>query len=1204
MGRMHLRQINMENFKSFGHKVSIPFDGGFTAVTGPNGSGKSNISDAILFVLGPRSAKAIRAGKLSDLIFNGGGTGKPPSKYCWVELVFDNADRLMPIETDEVRLRRLIRMSTQKKGEYNSYFYINDRASSLNEFDALLAHARISAEGYNLVQQGDINRITAMSNLERRRILDDIAGITRFDEDIDSANKKRAQAEENMGRIQLVLEEVKRNIAILEKDKDAAAKYKDIQERLALARAQLVHLDVEEARDFVEQTRRKEETCKADLEKFTKGLADLKGELGGVVEEYDAAEAAIAELGGGASKERRAKLEGLTVEIAKADQRAEKAKESLDEARQLRKQLGGELKKMERDLQAAEKQRQEAGAERDRLTKQLEASRKELDGWRQNAARTDKDVADLQRLAALKAKDLQDAQKERHEIELELDRLSERIGQGELLLKELDEKVKSQDLQAADAQFQIAEIKNATSGAKGTLERLQKRMAELKREEKELAEDQVKAEREVTQLAREFGAMRAEAEAQLGIERGYVRSVTDVLQAKGRGELKGIRGTVAELAKVDGKYERALETAAGSKMQALVVDDDGAAAAAINHLKKTKSGRAIFLPLNKLRVTRPQGKALMVAKDPDVVGFAIDLVKFDERYEAAMTFTFGETLVVKNLDAARRLMGGVRLVTMDGDLVEAVGAMVGGTPVQSSVKFGTSGSSPLDQVRARLEEATDRSNKLAEGLKDARAELIKVEDELRLAGGTTGDARSKLGTLEGARASAQKILAGLKAERDARAKTVAADSKRRGELEKALKALGETLDGLDRQREDAAKKAVKAAPKEVALKIHTSEKDVSDLSQAATEAKGRADTLETQVGVLRDGLAKAGEEARRMDDKAKAAEEEIEEAAEQSEGWRGERESLMAVDKSSLSKLEAAQSNRDRLYKEKTDLAKDVEGLEVKLETTQELVARLQDEIRTGDTRLIQAEENLKTLEVKVKLPLPPRDEVASTVAACEKKMNAMGGVNLRALTDFDGEVARRDAMDSELKDLHDQMEALAQTVEELNKKKKFGLFKVFDAINANFKDIYAELSQGGSAELILENPEEPFQGGLAVRAQPKGKKVLRIESLSGGEKSLTALSLIFSIQQFQPSPFYLLDEVDMFLDAVNAESVARMVKKNSATAQFVMISLRKVTLGHADHLYGVTMMGKGVSEVIGNVSVGALKEDVKAGIVLQATAH
>src|SRR5467141_1857136 len=238
---MHLKTINMENFKSFGHKVSIPFETGFTSVTGPNGSGKSNISDAILFVLGPRSAKAIRAGKLSDLIFNGGGTGKPPAKFCWVELLFDNADRTMPIDADEVRLRRLIRMSTQKKGEYNSYFYINDRASSLNEFDALLAHARISAEGYNLVQQGDINRITAMSNLERRRILDDIAGITKFDDDIGQAEGKRKETEENLDRIRIILDEIDKQIKQLESDRDGALKYRDLNERLTTAKAQLAY---------------------------------------------------------------------------------------------------------------------------------------------------------------------------------------------------------------------------------------------------------------------------------------------------------------------------------------------------------------------------------------------------------------------------------------------------------------------------------------------------------------------------------------------------------------------------------------------------------------------------------------------------------------------------------------------------------------------------------------------------------------------------------------------------------------------------------------------------------------------------------------------------------------------------------------------------------------------------------------------------
>lgn len=1201
---MHLKQINMENFKSFGHKVSIPFGEGFTAVTGPNGSGKSNISDAILFVLGPRSAKAIRAGKLSDLIFNGGGTGKPASRHCWVELVFDNSDRVMPIEEDEVRLRRLIRMSRTKKGEYNSYFYINDRSSALNEFDALLAHARISADGYNLVQQGDINRMTSMSNLERRRILDDIAGITRFDEDINMANKKRAQAEENVQRIQLVLEEVKRNIKMLEKDRDAATKYKEMQDRLALARAQLAHIKSDEARDTLEQTKKKEAQCREDLVTFQKKLDELRKKLDGVVKEYDEAESAIAELGGGASKERREKIETLQVEIAKADQRAEKAKETLDEAKALRKQFAKDVRGMEKELAGVDKQRAAAITERDRLDKELTSSRKDLNGTRESAARTDKDVADLQRQAALKAKELQDTQKKRHEAELELDRVEERVSQGELLLKELDEKIKAQELQAADAEFGIREIKEETSGAKGTQARLSKKLDTLQRQEADLTKSAARAEEEVTELTRRFGAMRAEAEAQLGIERGYVRSVQDVLACRDKGQLKGIRGTVAELARVEKKYERALETAAGGRMQAIVVDDDGAAASAIEHLKQTKSGRASFLPLNKLRVARPAGKALMVEKDPDVIGFAIDLLKFDERYEPAMMYAFGDTLVVKNLTSARRLMGGVRLVTLDGDLVEATGAMVGGAPVKSAVKFSGSGSSPLDDMRKALEEATETSNKVSAALKECRSELQKVEDELRKTGFGSGDAKTRLGQLENTREAAHKMLKSLKDEREARAKALAADEKRRADLEKAVEKLATSVEQLNGEREEASRKAVKAAPKDIAARLHAGEKTVSELAQSLTEARGRAETLDTQHQVLEEGLKKVREEQARIEDRAAQAEKEIEEAAAASEGWRDERDTLLKVDKSSASKLTEAQKRRDDLYKAKTDLGKEVEGVEVKVETTDQLIATLQDEVRASDTALIQAEEELQHLEVKVGAPLPPRDEVEATIHACEKKMGQMGAVNLRALSDFDTEVERRDSMESELKDLDQQSKALQEAVEELNKKKKFGLFKVFDAINENFQRIYAELSGGGTAELQLEDPKDPFQGGLAVKAQPRGKKVLRIESLSGGEKSLTALSLISAIQQFQPSPFYLLDEVDMFLDAVNAESVARMVKKNSSTAQFVMISLRKVTLGHADHIYGVTMMGKGVSEVIGNVQLGALKEDAKAGIVLQATAH
>ena len=242
---MYLTEINLENFKSFGRKIRIPFHEGFTAITGPNGSGKSNIADAILFVLGPKSSKAIRAGKLTDLIFNGART-KRPAKSCRVSLVFDNSDRMLPIDKDKVTLTRVVKISPSKTDAYYSYFYINGRSSSLNEFDQLLAHARISADGYNFVQQGDINRVVAMSNLDRRRILDDIAGITRYDQDIQKAEKQRVDAETNLEKIGILLDEIKRNITALSRDRSNAITYRELQEQLQLAKAQMAHKKQEE----------------------------------------------------------------------------------------------------------------------------------------------------------------------------------------------------------------------------------------------------------------------------------------------------------------------------------------------------------------------------------------------------------------------------------------------------------------------------------------------------------------------------------------------------------------------------------------------------------------------------------------------------------------------------------------------------------------------------------------------------------------------------------------------------------------------------------------------------------------------------------------------------------------------------------------------------------------------------------------------
>src|SRR5213594_550606 len=306
----------MENFKSFGRKISIPFLQGYTSITGPNGSGKSNIADAILFVLGPKSAKAIRAGKLTDLIWNG-GKDKNAADQCQVSLIFDNSDRQIPVEADEVKLTRYVGLSPSVDGGYNSYFYINDRKSSLSEFDSLLAHARISAEGYNLVQQGDIQRIVSMSSIDRRRVLDNIAGITKFDDDISQAEGKRRETEENLDRIRIILGEIDRQIKQLEADRDGAMRFKELNGRLTTAKAQLAYKNRELIERQIVGTKEQIAKHEADKAKLEAQKAELRTLFDAAVARLNELEQEMAERGGEEAKQLKEKLDGLRIERAR-----------------------------------------------------------------------------------------------------------------------------------------------------------------------------------------------------------------------------------------------------------------------------------------------------------------------------------------------------------------------------------------------------------------------------------------------------------------------------------------------------------------------------------------------------------------------------------------------------------------------------------------------------------------------------------------------------------------------------------------------------------------------------------------------------------------------------------------------------------------------------------------------------------------------
>src|SRR2546426_1171739 len=665
----------MENFKSFGRKITVPFLQGFTAITGPNGSGKSNIADAILFVLGPKSSKAIRAGKLTDLLWNG-GKDKKGADSCQVSLLFDNSDRQIPVEADEVKLTRYVGLSPSVEGGYNSYFYINDRKSSLSEFDSLLAHARISAEGYNLVQQGDVQKIVSMSSIERRRILDNIAGITKFDDDIAQAEGKRRETEENLERIRIILDEIDKQI--------------------------------------------------------------------------------------------KQKLDGLRIERARATDGIETSKEVLKQLRVDAGEANREQAKIQKETDALAREREKVDARVAELDEQIKAADKDLHEVDELASKSDAKVLGIQKQIIALNNEIDQVEERVKGIVLEGDRTKEAMSRLESEITQIEESRKAYQVEYDDADWQLKELRTSTKESGKSLQKLQQEFLEKRAEEAKLAKEQAELQTAILSLTRQYAQLKAEADVAENMKRGYTSAVSSILECRETGSIKGIHGTVAQLAHVETQYETAIVTAAGARMQGTIVDDDSGAAQGIDYLKKRRIGRATFLPLTKMLVGKPRGKAILVAKE--CLGFAIDLCHFDEKYRDAFFYVFGDTLVVQTLDEARKWMGGVRLVTIEGELIEASGAMIGGDMERSTVKFGPSSASEMEKIAEKLREAQAHGETVANRLDELRKEILGLEETIKDTGGRTGAVEVKTSTLEAKRkefaakvASADKDLAERKA---------------------------------------------------------------------------------------------------------------------------------------------------------------------------------------------------------------------------------------------------------------------------------------------------------------------------------------------------------------------------------------------------------------------------------------------------------
>ncbi|MAT48908.1 MAG: chromosome segregation protein SMC [Euryarchaeota archaeon] len=1209
---MYLKRLEMENFKSFKGEVVVPYERGFTAITGPNGSGKSNCGDAIQFVLGYKSAKDVRASNVLDLLFNGGKNNKP-AKYCKVTLVFDNPEdpdgsRRLKIDADEVHFTRAVRKT--RSGSASSNYYLNGESSSQRQFKLLLSSANARADGYNIVLQGMVTELATMTGSNRRKVLEEVAGVTSYDDEIRKAERQRKRVEEYLERIELLEEELKVRLKDLKSERTQALKYKELKTELDNARILLHQSKYCSAKAEIEYVAQEQTNCINESKEASKKSQDGEKQLMEIEEKVIAIEKQIRELLGDESSSLMDKLNQLRLDIDRRSDKISESEQVIDEnienldhynedLNDAVKSLDDHLTKQnnaENALKEAKNAFEKAENDENKAKNALMAGDKETNSLTRELSKANQEVSDT---AANLTK-----------VQLEFDRINQTH---EISLKHLSSLEDEEDearLSRDDLVMQGEELKTEDSGEdRGSLAN---DLTQRQREEAKLKEENDAINGKLISFERDLAKARAEMENKSGIRGGMAMAVSAILNERDDGKIKGVLGTLSQLAKPkDSAHESALATAIGAGMQSIIVEDDDVAARCIAWLRENKAGRATFLPLNKLQVRRPSGKALMLTKEENIEGFAWELLDYDPRIELAIKYVLKDTLLVTNLSTARKHMGGVRMVTLKGDLTEPGGAMVGGNLRRNRVLFGgqIAGSGEVQRLESEINRLQLLSDTVQSALVESRKQQQIVHQKINNL--TTNDGMAKIKQwkieLKAAEEKLQKINTAISSAKN----SLIANEKERESIESKLAIANQACVNAEESRQNANLELQKASPEHLQQTL----RDVQQLrvNAQAIQAKAEAQLAggEEHTSILKNRVEELNSKIDSLKKDSKKKKEDIIQ-------WKKEQKSL----KEELKELE------DK-YSTITEENKELEDSRVKLvEERGSLRTTVNQLIQQSESARRRASEHTITLESKreflnslveemenegVKPPepginVPTVAQAENKIRGIERRLEFIGNVNMLSIEQYDKTENRLDELKTDNKLCQSRRKSLIEISEKLEKQRKKRLLTVFKEVNKNFKNVYRLLSDGGRGELKLENIDNPFKGGLEMWCQPKGKSSrAKLNGLSGGEKSMAALSLIFAIQDHDPSPFYYFDEVDQNLDAFNAERIARLCRARANSAQFLMVTLRKVSLELADHHIGITHAGDGCSRRIADfnreraIELGEKEEEHREKAVKEA---
>ena len=1179
---MRLKKLELYGFKSFPERTEIVFKEGITAIVGPNGSGKSNIADAVRWVLGEQSAKTLRGASMQDVIF-GGTQRRKALSYCEVSLAFDNEDKSLPLDYSEILVTRRV----YRSGE--SEYFLNRASCRLKDVVDLFRDTGIGKEGYSIIGQGRIDEILSRKGEDRRQVFEEAAGIVKFRARKEEADRKLARTQENIARVDDLLEELKRRLGPLEEDAKNARVYLDLSARLKVLDMNLFLVRSDRMDAKLREADR-------DLQNLQTVLSQTDDALREKTEERDARQAEIRELDEKISEAHNALMEGM-----EAVHRAENAVREVEERRARRQgdreRVSGELADAERRIAELDALAAETGDGSDSRSAALEkyTGRLEKAKAEEEAARAE-EAAKEEALETHKNAML-DAVNRRAAALNNQTRLTTMLTTMETRLEELT-------VSCGEMRQQGEELDGGVREARGRLEAETARQEELAASLRDARAGLEEADAEVIGAReaydRKLAEMREMEARQKILEDlsremdGYSNAVRRVMRlARDRGD-KRVHGPVSQLISVPEKYETAVDMVLGATQQHVVTDDEETAKEMIEYLRENRLGRATFLPLTavKPRVLTPKEKEALSM--PGCLGTASDLVKSDEKYRGIVENLLGRTVIAEDLASGIPIMRkgehGFRLVTLKGDVMHSGGSMTGGSVSSQNVNLFTrerelkeltaklsAGQDELERLLKQMRDGQKRKDSLKERSADALEQLHQQEiavarETERLQNAETDAAAHDL-RLHESEAAREQLMESMMQIREQL--SMAADSpdltdKTREEMEARAAELQQALTEARKLSGEKAAETLRLSLEVNDLKheVETLRRDRARYQQErgrmAAEQESRRKRLAEMEAAEKEDLEAAAEAAKELEQGRleQARRERVSHALEEDRGGRQER--LKEI----LSDIEGLHQTRDRDGDR-------IHRLELSRARTEGDLKALRDRIWNTYEMTYAGAEAFRMAEG---FNLTEADREAAQLSA---ELRALGPVNVRAVEEYADTKARADEITAQREDLEKAEKDLRDLIIRLLAQMKETFVEQFTLLQGFFSETFARLFGGGHAELILTDPEDPLNCGIEVNAQPPGKKLQLLSLLSGGERTLTAIAILFATLKLKPTPFCILDEIEAALDDANIGYFADYLAEYSASTQFVVITHRKGTMERANGLFGVAMEEQGVSRMV-----------------------